>query len=968
MQLLAFCLKLAFCGIIITTNYESITNIPMLLRALAGCGRRILRSRITWSAFGVAAFGVLMSVSPAYAQVGSAVSLVLSKLAQVIIELVGKLLIVLIEILLAVVEYNDFINAPAVVKAWVLVRDFANMAFLIIFIAIAFATILGVEKYEWKRLLPKLLFMAVAINFSKTICGIVIDAAQVVMMTFVNGFRDVAAGNLVRGFGLNDMLTLRDISPGESGVTDTALASASILAVILLVIATVTIGVMVLMFLVRILYLWILIILAPLAFMLNAAPGFEGKFTDWWGKFVRYAFVGPILAFFLWLSFSIMAAVPPGGNLATENRIPFSRTETEQGTGLLQPVGNTSAAISAIGRSDQLLSYGIAIALLILSLSTANSIGVKGGTLAADALSKIKSGGFKLGKLAGLGVATGGVGVALGAAGAWKGRKWIGRRADDVISPWATKGIGKAGKAIFGETRLGKFFAPIAKEGVRLRDVPKGWEDYKNRRESEKGTRGRGAIQDALMGSLPLKTRKTTIAEQQEAKLVNERAKELADTSTDSDFMKQEFKNALKSKDKIGMKAALLNLVKQNDQNAVLLDPELGTEAARIVRGKMGEEMYKKVYEKEIDGEIKVPDLVADPAHWNEFMRETFGDTSDTGRFGSQLSNIALDKGAVNYWATSKLNPKTGEYRLRDLAHVELLEDTPGNVWRMSEADREKYIQGLIAQQPEDKREKFGLRVRDYFEQSGEVLGKARNFRAGDYQSLHPSTMSFEMVVDGMHTYGDNANPFGVMTSNILSSGAAERNVAGGRSDTAQAQAGHHPSQGPISAEEALANFFWQQGRLNTERIALFKENQIRSTYGLSTFKAEDKPSVSVESMRRLGINLLTPEDQKAFIRQRAREVVEEAGKQSKVLGSKNLTSSDMEKEITGLQESYEELVGSLETMAREGKLGSPEYENLKKGRENIQNRIRELETQRAELLKKEAKSAQAATEDEAEA
>ncbi|MDP1709506.1 MAG: hypothetical protein Q8L21_01315, partial [Candidatus Komeilibacteria bacterium] len=298
-------------------------------------------------------------------QVLSVVAGVLSSVAQIFIELAGKIFTVEIEILLAIVQYSDFINAAAVVKAWVLIRDFSNMAFLIIFIAIAFATILGIEKYEYKQLLPKLLFMAVAINFSRTLCGLVLDAAQVVMMTFVNGFKEVAAGNLIRGFGLTDLTTLKDFSEtsGEQGVNPSSIAVASILAVILLIISVMTVGALLVVFVVRIIYLWILIILSPLAFMLAAAPGMSGKFNEWWGKFVRYAMVGPILAFFLWLSFSIMASVAPGQNLASSNNINVGQTSVA-GEGM---AGRTSAAITEVSRSDNLLSFAIAIALLLMS-------------------------------------------------------------------------------------------------------------------------------------------------------------------------------------------------------------------------------------------------------------------------------------------------------------------------------------------------------------------------------------------------------------------------------------------------------------------------------------------------------------------------------------------------------------------------------------------------------------------------
>jgi len=61
------------------------------------------------------------------------------------------------------------------------------MSFILILLIIAFATILRQESYS-KKLLPKLLIMAVLINFSRTIFGLLIDFSQVIMLTFVNAF------------------------------------------------------------------------------------------------------------------------------------------------------------------------------------------------------------------------------------------------------------------------------------------------------------------------------------------------------------------------------------------------------------------------------------------------------------------------------------------------------------------------------------------------------------------------------------------------------------------------------------------------------------------------------------------------------------------------------------------------------------------------------------------------------------
>ncbi|MEK7165015.1 MAG: hypothetical protein AAB779_03655, partial [Patescibacteria group bacterium] len=547
---------------------------------------------------GLGIFVFLLPVQAAFADtIANLVGSLLANIAQIMVELVSKLFLVLIQILLAVTQYNDFINAPAVTKAWVLIRDFANMAFLVIFIAIAFATILGIEKYEYKQLLPKLLFMAVLINFSRTICGLVLDAAQVVMMTFVNGFKDVAAGNLIRSFGLTDLLTL---NAGSSiteprPVDNTSLAIASILALVILVISALVVGVIVAIFLIRIIYLWILVILSPLAFLMVATPGMSGKFSEWWGQFIKYAMTGPILAFFLWLSFSIMASVKPTENLAQSS-----------GFGNIDPANNISVAITTISSSGNLLSFFIAIALLIMSLSVAQSLGVKGGQLAGAALSKIQSGGVKLGKIAGLGIATGGFG-ALAAYGAYRGGKaaadtkvgkWVGRRLDEKVSPWLTKGIGKIGKRVFKDktSRLGMASAKLAETGILLRTLPESWKARAESREKTKVAPYAGGGRDVFHALIDKEDK--NYAFRNKMALDSEEAKKQREETdgTSEAYLNIAF-NALRagktnSKD---IRGALMNVWGQNDQNEITLSKEVYGKDAKGKDITFGEEIHNRV-------------------------------------------------------------------------------------------------------------------------------------------------------------------------------------------------------------------------------------------------------------------------------------------------------------------------------------------------------------------------------------
>ncbi|MFH2104651.1 MAG: hypothetical protein ABII72_00235, partial [Parcubacteria group bacterium] len=80
----------------------------------------------------------------------------------------------------------DIINDPVVIAGWGITRDVLNMFFVISLLVIAFATILRIETYQYKALLPKLIYAALLVNFSKTIAGVFIDFSNVLMMTFIN--------------------------------------------------------------------------------------------------------------------------------------------------------------------------------------------------------------------------------------------------------------------------------------------------------------------------------------------------------------------------------------------------------------------------------------------------------------------------------------------------------------------------------------------------------------------------------------------------------------------------------------------------------------------------------------------------------------------------------------------------------------------------------------------------------------
>ncbi|MDD4607441.1 MAG: hypothetical protein PHS07_03920 [Patescibacteria group bacterium] len=316
--------------------------------------------------------------------------------------LIGKLVVLIMGLVIQVAQYNDFINSPAVTKGWMIVRDICNMFFILLLLLIAFSTVLGIKKYNYKNMLGRVVLAAIMINFSKLICGLFIDFAQVIMLTFVNAFKGAAAGNLTQAIGLADMLSFNPANQ-QNDLEGISLFGSLILAQIMLSITLCVVVVMLLVLVFRIVMIWIFVVLSPMAFLMSAFPSAkEGVgtikwVTQWWSEFSKYVMVGPILAFFLWLSLTIMAthSNTPGGMGAS-----FQAGTKPQNQGYASPTnqgqGNLNAAITEIGSSEKMLSFIISIAMLVGGLMATQQMGGVLGNVATKTPDLMKKGGKSL--------------------------------------------------------------------------------------------------------------------------------------------------------------------------------------------------------------------------------------------------------------------------------------------------------------------------------------------------------------------------------------------------------------------------------------------------------------------------------------------------------------------------------------------------------------------------------------------
>lgn len=332
-----------------------------------------------WVALGIVAFSFILPQS-----VLAAIGDIPQSLAEVLfnILLTPFVLILKLELLLLpkIATYNGFTRQEGVVQGWTILRDLANMFFIIVLLVIAFATILRVKSYGFKQLLSNFIIVVILVNFSRTIIGLVIDLFQVVMLTFVSAIKDVLAGNIVVALGLHNLMTFSD--SGAGSITSGDFLAAVFFGGIMLIVACVVIGIFIFTLAMRIITIWLLVVSAPMAFLAYVVPRTQSYFNRWVDKLLNAILVGPVIAFLLWLSFTIVGS----------GKIHESFQNYEGGQEVTdQDLGN----VAEVATTENVITYVIGIAMLFGSLLAAKNLGTVGAGIGSKAAQKLQSVGTR---------------------------------------------------------------------------------------------------------------------------------------------------------------------------------------------------------------------------------------------------------------------------------------------------------------------------------------------------------------------------------------------------------------------------------------------------------------------------------------------------------------------------------------------------------------------------------------------
>lgn len=340
-----------------------------------------------------------------------------------------------------------------VTTAWTFVRNIANVILIFGLVLIALSIILGYQETKAKKMLVDFILIAILINFTPVICGLVIDVAKIIM--------DL----LLKGGAPPSFVTFITTKIQEVGLAD--IPTLFVLTAFC-IFAAVVYFLFALLFLVRVVMLWILIILSPIAFATKVLP--QSKYItaifpricqwdEWWNNFLQWTFMGIPAAGAIWLSNLIMFTIAQNPNAITST-----------------PQGNILS-----GTLGLLFAYTIPFIVLVVgffaSLDQGGAVGTQIKGLANKAVGTLK--GAPFGAAAGFvsGAAAGeGVGRLTGAfKGSAQGIMTGGEREKQQIGRWYQRSV----KERLGLTPEG------TTAGEKGKDISKLSATYKNLEDAE---------------------------------------------------------------------------------------------------------------------------------------------------------------------------------------------------------------------------------------------------------------------------------------------------------------------------------------------------------------------------------------------------------------------------------------------------------------------------------------------------
>lgn len=202
-------------------------------------------------------------------------------------------------------DYTQLSN-PFIKVGWELTRNLTNIFFVLGLVIIGLGTALRRTGYQAQKTLPTLIIIALLINFTPVLLGLIVDASNIAMDFFVQG--GFGGGNNFANYATSQWGNIESLVGGArfwdptANQEATAAAVGSFVLIFFNLIAGLIYLLFALIFILRYIAIWTLVILSPFAFACYIFPTTRKVFSQWWQQFIQWSIIGVIAAFFLYLS------------------------------------------------------------------------------------------------------------------------------------------------------------------------------------------------------------------------------------------------------------------------------------------------------------------------------------------------------------------------------------------------------------------------------------------------------------------------------------------------------------------------------------------------------------------------------------------------------------------------------------------------------------------------------------------
>lgn len=196
--------------------------------------------------------------------------------------------------------------------AWKVMRNLVNAALIVALVIIALFTMLDSRQYGIKNAFVPLVLVALLVNFSRVLVGLVVDGANIIMDVFVQAMPSFA--------DVTSMINATDVSIGGTGnfTVHADLALSNLLQIVVTIMFFLGLAFILalygVLFAARYMILWILTIVSPIALAAYIFPSTRRFFNLWRDQLVQWSIIGiPVLAL-LWVALlfiMLIDKIPP---------------------------------------------------------------------------------------------------------------------------------------------------------------------------------------------------------------------------------------------------------------------------------------------------------------------------------------------------------------------------------------------------------------------------------------------------------------------------------------------------------------------------------------------------------------------------------------------------------------------------------------------------------------------------------